>query len=1313
MKKLIIYVCTLICVFSALIGGVIFNSVENNTEENYEVSTLSLPNVANDLFENRRLTSLRRELIEEGDGTEKNPYIITTPGQILDLARGNYYKLGADLNFGMYEYRPDTFRDINFDGNGYSITGVFIGSANNNIGFFRELEDSVITNLHVTGVIRGSGIIGGIAGIISGTQLINCSFSGYIYGEEYVGGLVGQVNDPARNNSEIINCANKANVYGEGDYIGGLVGDVTGSTTAGYEALISNSYNMGIIQGGRANIGGLVGNANNTIVENCYNIGTINAPWYTRADGAIGGIIGLAYECEFRNVYNYGTLSVIAATEAVGGFVGVAKRDNVFENCVNFAEVFCKNEISQSGFVGEPGANNTFTNCYFGGKSTAQSANAEFSISGITRFDGEIMYGDRAFFEDLGLDTFVVDDAVNMGLPYIEEASGLMPLRTTDEREGTWINYIRGNSLSMSELPIGTGTQDDPILIETARQLALIAAEIRDGNDEIASSYFKQMADIDLSGYYWEPTDFSGVYDGNGYFITGVYATSGGVFGRVTPSRGGEIEIPIIQNVNVMNAVYTRGGGGVVGDIDDGFINKCTFQGQFLIRDSGIGGIVYTADNSDVAYCENYGLIYSMGVSAGIAARANGPYKNIYGCANFGSVFSDGHSTGGIVGVSGDVTIENSYNMGLIQGLDGVGGIVGDTDENTILTNVYNGGDIRGTAYRDEFRGNMLGGLVGSAIYEILIENSFNVGSVIGINDYGAFIGRDAGGSIENSYYGGDSPMQGTNLDEMADCYFEDLESAVREKSFLTETFGWDSRLWQTSSDVNDSLPSLRYLEHPECFYGIIYITGVDDCNFVIDYSPKTIVDIGVVNTRYELESYNTEPDGSGTEYTIGQEYPTDTPGLQNPDLPQYTYLYAQWKQVVFNVTLNHGNGTANSTIYVYYGKGFYSNSSATTAITSINLPTEITGQHFAGYYTKTGGAGLQIIDASGKIVGSNTFTNANITLYTYWVYNSYSVKFNGNGATSGSMTNQSFTYGITQALKQNSFVKTGFDFMGWSTSSSGKVEFANGQTVSNLTATNGATVNLYAVWEARNKAKYDEDGGYWYVEMGMFPQSLVTNAPVSTSSAKSGRTYRIGNETLIGYNGTDGKEYCQYNGNWYLVEPVKWRLEGNYSNGYGIENGSVMAITAVVVHASAYSTDEINTENGYVDSAFNNETFYFDSHLYEWSSGETDYLNVSIKKVNYFTPDGTILQDYKLLDIYPSSFEEIVKIFGENYNMQFSDLVTAIIGNILKYWVRDFGSNVNTAQCLTNMGNVLQNCMQNILGVQYTINITEFGCEN
>ena len=1312
MKKLIICLCALICVFSAVIvGGLTSLKSKDSVEENYEISTLSVPNVATDLFENRRFASLRRETITEGSGTERNPYIITTPGQMLSIQTGRYYKLGADLNFGMYEFKPDEFTSINFDGNGYSITGVFI-SGGDYAGFLGNLNDSIISNLHITGVIRGSRYVGGIAGEITNTQLINCSFSGYIYGRESVGGLVGRVVGTGRYKSEITNCANKANVYAEGNYIGGLVGSVTGSTTSGYETLISNSYNMGIVQGDGSHIGGLVGNATNAIVENCYNNGTINAPWYNHADGEIGGVVGYADECEFRKVYNYGTLSVIAAPEAVGGFVGVTYGNNIFENCVNFAEVFCENEILQNGFIGDRSNRSTFTNCYFGGKCTAQSANAEISISEITRFDGEIMYGDRVFFEDLGLDTFVVDDAVNMGLPYIEEASGLKPLRATDERTGTWINYIRENELSNSEYPTGTGTEDDPILIETAKQFAFIANEIRDGNDEVASAYFKQMADIDLSAYYWELMNFSGVYDGNGYFITGVYATNGGVFGRVMPSRDGEIEIPIIQNVNVMNAVYTRNGGGVVYRIEEGFINKCTFQGQFLTHDIDIGGIVCITENSDVAYCENYGLIYSSGSSAGIAARANGLYKNIYGCANYGSVIGERAEIGGIVGSGREITIENSYNMGLIQGSDSVSGLGGGFIRGKIL-NSYNAGDIRGTVYRDVFRGGSFGGLVGLPT-DIIIENSFNVGSIVAVDNYGAFAGRYAGGKIENSYYGGVSPMQGTGTDEMADCYFEDLESAVRDKGFLTEILGWDARLWQTSRDVNDQLPSLAYLSRPECFYGIIYMTGVDNCNFVIDYSPKTIIDVGVENTRYELESWNTEPDGSGTEYAIGQEYPTDTPGLQDPDLPQYTYLYAQWKRVIYDITLNHGNGTSNSTIYVYYGKGFYSNVSATTAITSVSLPTEITGQHFAGYYTKTNGAGTQIIDASGKIIGSNTFTNANVTLYAYWVYNTYSVKFNGNGATSGSMTNQNFTYGSQSALKSNAFVKTGFSFIGWSKSSSGNVEFSNGQIVNNLTANNGEVIELFAVWEANNPAYYYEEGGYWYVEMGMFPQTLETNNTIITALNKASnntKTYRIGGETLItrSYNGTD---YAQYEGNWYKVEPVRWRLQGTYTEGQGFENANVTAVLAEIVYASAWAESELGIGKGYSDSLIDDRTFYDDSLLYEWSSGDTDFIDVTNKKVEKFTANGVQEVNYTHEpDFFASSIEEIEAVCGKNANMEMSDLVKAITNNNFKYWTRNLGTNLNTAKCMTTMGMVNQSTMQNILGVQYTVNITEFGC--
>ena len=78
-----------------------------------------------------------------------------------------------------------------------------------------------------------------------------------------------------------------------------------------------------------------------------------------------------------------------------------------------------------------------------------------------------------------------------------------------------------------------------------------------------------------------------------------------------------------------------------------------------------------------------------------------------------------------------------------------------------------------------------------------------------------------------------------------------------------------------------------------------------------------------------------------------------------------------------------------------------------------------------------------------------------------------YSVKFNANGGT-GSMSNESFTYGTAKALTANAFTRTGYSFQGWATSASGAKVYNDKQSVSNLTETSGAVVNLYAVWKAR-----------------------------------------------------------------------------------------------------------------------------------------------------------------------------------------------------------------------------------------------------
>ena len=91
-----------------------------------------------------------------------------------------------------------------------------------------------------------------------------------------------------------------------------------------------------------------------------------------------------------------------------------------------------------------------------------------------------------------------------------------------------------------------------------------------------------------------------------------------------------------------------------------------------------------------------------------------------------------------------------------------------------------------------------------------------------------------------------------------------------------------------------------------------------------------------------------------------------------------------------------------------------------------------------------------------------------------------YSVKFNANGGT-GTMANESFTYGTAKALTANAFTRTGYTFQGWATSASGAKVYNDKQSVSNLTQTSGAVVNLYAVWKVvRGKVQLWEGGPYW-----------------------------------------------------------------------------------------------------------------------------------------------------------------------------------------------------------------------------------------
>jgi len=92
-------------------------------------------------------------------------------------------------------------------------------------------------------------------------------------------------------------------------------------------------------------------------------------------------------------------------------------------------------------------------------------------------------------------------------------------------------------------------------------------------------------------------------------------------------------------------------------------------------------------------------------------------------------------------------------------------------------------------------------------------------------------------------------------------------------------------------------------------------------------------------------------------------------------------------------------------------------------------------------------------------------FRDEDATLKAIWMPNTYTVTYNGNGATGGSTANSSHIYNKPNALTTNGFTFEGYDFVGWSTTPTGNVEYTNGQSVTNLTTTHGATITLYAKW--------------------------------------------------------------------------------------------------------------------------------------------------------------------------------------------------------------------------------------------------------
>ena len=77
-------------------------------------------------------------------------------------------------------------------------------------------------------------------------------------------------------------------------------------------------------------------------------------------------------------------------------------------------------------------------------------------------------------------------------------------------------------------------------------------------------------------------------------------------------------------------------------------------------------------------------------------------------------------------------------------------------------------------------------------------------------------------------------------------------------------------------------------------------------------------------------------------------------------------------------------------------------------------------------------------------------------------------VAFNGNGATSGSMSSIKIPAGESQTLPSNTFTRDGYVFNGWNTASNGSgTSYADGANYTASTSYAGQTITLYAQWRS------------------------------------------------------------------------------------------------------------------------------------------------------------------------------------------------------------------------------------------------------
>ena len=590
-----------------------------------------------------------------------------------------------------------------FDGNGHTVSDLYINNSGNTLGLFGLVDGAEIKNVIVQGNVTGfyeegnsqSGqYVGLVLGIgSSGVKLENCESRGSVTGYKYVGGIVGLV---PSSGGTITMCTNRATVKNysgqSGKYFGGIVGSGCGLSLCANYADITTESN---------NVGGLAGvlstDSNRKGMNNCMNVGNV------KGKQNVGGLVGNC--CAANNVNNYSSGRVEATSQYAGLLVGTYTNNPsaAFENTYYVKE----------GFVVENGT--TTAGKYYGNGTISAKAEAipqadvasgklATMLASVNSTWGQDLEQENSYPVLNGKAVYFSGSMLCNGHLLSEAYTNDQTKETTTPAHSS--EYENGGFCTAcheSRELHGTGTAEDPYLISNVAQLEYLRDQSNLGSGQI-TAHAKLVNDIDLSyasASNWIPASksfsngFAGTFDGNGHCIKNLYSSL---------NQGGYV--------------------GLFGYVDGGTIKNLTVEGVIESSCSEQGMIAGFSYGGNYYNCVAKGRIntsfgsYFVGGIAGNISKSGSSNPVVQGCASYVDIVSNGTYTAGLVGRADyGITMEACANYGNVTGEEYVSGLMGDyyLNSESNITNCYVGScEVRGeganvflTCFEDESSSNL------------------------------------------------------------------------------------------------------------------------------------------------------------------------------------------------------------------------------------------------------------------------------------------------------------------------------------------------------------------------------------------------------------------------------------------------------------------------------------------------------------------------------------------------------------------------------------------------------------------------------